>query len=362
MRKPAGTWLANDKVYSFSSFVEATGQPLVDLSLFLTPKNYIAVTRPLYSALFPWSLQYPGPLRLRERAKLRCEHLGLSATDIDSSFDPQSTKQAQGLMAGPPASFLEQTRSTTKTVMDKTQLANKIRLDGLATEFLQPIQELLGAKEYLLSEKQPSGLDCLVVGYLSLVLQPRLPQPWLSNKVRLSFARLCGYVENLQRTFYTISPEDKNHPRAEQSSGLATTSYPERKQGVGDTLPWVVPVPQRNIETQSLLLENVLDSLPLIKQLRATARLDRSLLEQHIEAKSTIGTWINGRNTGAGVMGLVALTAGLSLLVPSLLSAGTIFTSRQNRRESEKSNLDDYGEAGAALAVLADQMDQGVRI
>lgn len=259
---------------SFSAFLEAS--PLLDLSLFLTSKNYTGATRPLCSTVFPWPLQFIAPLRLRDRAEARCQHLGFSDLDVDSDKDPRPADPGAEPIWDLPSTLLDRPRAKVSSVLEK---ANRIRQNAWSESFFDPLQELLGEKRYLLSEQQPSSLDCLAMGYLTLALLPELPQPWLAGKMRLSFERLCGYADNLRGLFYNVPPDDYNEPKMNTDSVAADNPFAEQHQPqVREALPWVV---------SSVLLNNALESLPFVKQLRSTARLRNSFLQEAVEDSST---------------------------------------------------------------------------
>ncbi|KAI9777369.1 MAG: hypothetical protein M1816_004738 [Peltula sp. TS41687] len=308
---------------AFSTYLKATGRPLLDLSLFLTPENYRGATRPLCSALFPWTLRYLAPLRLRDRAKARCQHLGLSGLEVDSDFDDlRPTDPGAEPSWDLPSAPLDRPRAKVSSLLEK---ANRIRLDTLSENLLDPLQELLGTKQFLLSE-QPSSLDCLAMGYLSLALLPDIPQPWLGEKMRFRFGRLCGYFVNL-RLFHEVGPDGFTEPKTDADIVAADDSSGEKPHDKDqEVLPWADASGTFESKAHSVWLNATLDSLPFIKHLRAATRLRHLLLRETAKQGSIHPGFLRIRFTD-----LVAIAVGLSVAVSYLLSVSRGTMLRQRR-------------------------------
>ncbi|KAI9780152.1 MAG: hypothetical protein M1839_006989 [Geoglossum umbratile] len=327
---------------AFSSLVEANGRSLLDLSLLVSSKNYEAVTRPLYSAILPWPIQYFTPPKLRSAAKTRTEHLGLSALDIDAPNE-KGTSQASASTATLAAHIphsLRRPKETVTTVLTQPLHASQFRLDALMTSVLEPLQELLGEKRFFFSDKQISSLDCLVLGYLALFLYPDLPQSWLADTMRSKYAKLCGYVDDLRGRFLGCPITIHDFRIANQEASL---------QGRGGNktlhytvLPWGTPGNRGFSQVGNLLLENIADSLPLVQHLPRSNRPNGTTGGDRVKDPNS------GDNGNAPRQALnsqaLAITAGVSAALGYLLYAGL------SRGETQKASLRDLGEAGAILS------------
>ncbi|KAL6242327.1 hypothetical protein RBB50_010875 [Rhinocladiella similis] len=177
---------------AFSSFVESRGQPLLDLSLYVSSDNYFNTTRPALAQVLAWPNSWVLPHQLRERAKKRSDHLGLSSLDLDNAQDDQ--KEDAGLTAHIPKS-LRKPKQTVTSLLGRSMQKNKFRLDAVTAEFLEPVAEMLGDKKFLLAE-QESSLDCLVLGYLALMQRPQMPQAWIRDTLRTKYSNLGRWAED----------------------------------------------------------------------------------------------------------------------------------------------------------------------
>lgn len=344
--------------YSFSSFIEAHGQPLLDLSLYVSSQNYASATRPAYAPILPWPSQWITPPRRRAAARARTRHLGLSALDVDSpdnkSTDNNNTPGAEQI----PASLLRRPRETLTSLLSDPQHKHHIRLHTLTGRFLQPLQDLLGTKTFFFAGERPSSLDCLAVAYLALALFADLPQPWLAESITTGFGRLGGYVHNLVGRFFggAVSVEEAllaGVDSAEQ--GGAEADRDQRARGKG-ALPWKAPERGGLLAIGSLVLENVLDSIPLVDQLRASNRLSRAAEENSSmteEEKKQVQAIAAARRRELFSQ-VVTVGAGVSAFVGYLVYNGVISLSTGEEEVEEgweKRSLADMGEAGAMLAM-----------
>lgn len=120
-------------------------------------------------------------------------------------------------------------------------------------------------------------------------------------------------------------------------------------------LPWRAPERGGLLAIGSLVLENVLDSIPLVDQLRASNRLSRAANESGYmpeEEKKQVQAVATARRRELFSQ-VVTVGAGLSAFVGYLFYNGIISLSTDNGEEEggEKRNLADMGEAGAMLAM-----------
>ncbi|KAH0543109.1 hypothetical protein FGG08_002535 [Glutinoglossum americanum] len=329
---------------AFSSLVEANARSLLDLSLFVSSKNYEAVTRPLYSAVLPWPIQYFSLPKLRSAAKARTDHLGFSSLDVDTAGEKEaSTSAAASASLIPPS--LRHSKETLRTVLTQPVHASQFRLDALIASVLDPLQELLGEKQFFLSDTQVSSLDCLVLGYLALFLYPDLPQSWLADTMRRKYARLCGYVSGHHGRFFgcPITIHDfriANHEvKLQELDGSRAAHY--------TVLPWATPNTGGFVQISSLLLESVTDLLPL-NHIPKINRTNGTTGGIHTTNADSDSVGIVPRNWALSSQ-VLATVAGVSAALGYLLYAGLSQGERQ-----EKTSLRDLGEAGAILSGIVD--------
>lgn len=89
--------------------------------------------------------------------------------------------------------------------------AARFRLDALSGELLEPLADLIGEHSHIFRGSQPSSLDCLVFGYLSLLFYPALPQAWLREIIQTKYPRIKTYLQRMRRQLLqdeVISPAD----------------------------------------------------------------------------------------------------------------------------------------------------------
>lgn len=328
--------------YSFSSFVESHGQPLLDLSLYVSSENFTTITRPLYNTIQPFPMPYLTPNSIRAAAKLRTDHLGLSGLDID--IDETRTQH----------SIIPESLRTSRTTVSSLLAASpeahaQIRLDALARNFLEPLRDLLGEKKYFASDRQFSSLDCLVLGYLSLMLVPDLPQRWLSKIMRANFSGLCAWTEELRIEVFgpAVTVED-----ALFKSPGASASAAKQQIGKNYSLPWAAPQDRGVIGVGQTYLATLANSIPVLGEYR------RNIREEQLSQKKTEE---EPSSTLRAAMIAGGIFASAALLVGYVFQQGIIPLGGEEPERQKGSGLDAFGEAGAALSIYANQMDAEVQ-
>ena len=327
----------------FSSFVESHGQPLLDLSLYVSSENYTTITRPLYNTIQPFPMPYLTPNTIRTAAKLRTDHLGLSGLDIDTD----GTRNHHSII---PES-LRTSRTTVSSLLAATpEVHTRIRLDALARNFLEPLRDLLGEKNYLISDKQFSSLDCLALGYLSLMLIPDLPQPWLSKTMRTNFSGLCAWTEELKTRVFgpAVTVEDA---LLRNSGDPASVEGKQVEKNI--FLPWAAPQDRGAVGVGRTYLAILANSIPVVGEYR------RNMREEELIQKKTKAVPSPAVQVATIASGILA-SAGL-LLVGYLFHQGIISLGAVEPERQRSNGLDAFGEAGAALSIYANQMDAEVQ-
>ncbi|EMD65758.1 hypothetical protein COCSADRAFT_114916 [Bipolaris sorokiniana ND90Pr] len=229
---------------AFGTFLQATATPLVDLSLYVSAENYNKTTASAYTAILPWYANYTVPPRRRDLARMRTAHMGLSSLDVDTSAEEEfapgrgtasSEYEAAKRAAGIPTESQPRSLNIGRGrglggLLGGQVYAARFRLDALSAELLDPLSDLLGKNKYLFRGDQPSSLDCLAFGYLSLLIYPPVPQAWLRETIRAKYPRIGAYVHRLHRDLFheeEVSPAD-----------IWAVSTGKSNIATSTTLPW----------------------------------------------------------------------------------------------------------------------------
>ncbi|EDN98128.1 hypothetical protein SS1G_12985 [Sclerotinia sclerotiorum 1980 UF-70] len=335
---------------AYSAFIQMHGQPLLDLSLYVSSQNYTEITRPIFNTIQSFPLPYLTPPHLRTEAKKRTEYLGLSSLDIDTEDGDKSRDSSiipESLRRG------KQTVSSLLAASPETNA--QIRLDALATDFFESIQELKGKKRYLVSDSQISSLDCLALGFISLMLYPELPQPWLSRTMRRKFPLLVKWVQELKDEMW--------HAVVTLDDAMLTQSSANAVQQ-NKILPWQAPESCGILNVGGIFWTSLADSLPVVGQRRKDNRMHRYSGEAGKDSSSSSGSNIWTYITTAG-----SLVAAFGLVAGYALHEGLIQIPEHwpGKKENENENgsksgntqsLNDLGEAGQTLFAFADHMDE----
>lgn len=318
----------------FSAFLESNGQLLLDLSLYVSSQNYYATTSPAYGSILTWPNQWILPPKLRNAAKHRTEHLGLSALDLEATEEQQREREraATGVSAGQiPASLITRPRETVSTLLGKTAQYSQFRLDGLTAELFEPLEQLLGAKKYLLSDgQQPSSLDMLVLGYLSLVLFPEVPSKWLRESLRTKTPRLAKYVERMRdECFGGVVQLEEAFP---DTAEIKIKSF----------LPWRQPERINAVKIGSTLLNTLADATPILKDFRMNSRLQQSAKsmggsKEEFDSKNAeaVSVYANAQRRDLYIS-IASVAAGLAAMVGYLTYNGVIVFGSEDDYEEEE--------------------------
>ncbi|TPX22565.1 hypothetical protein DIZ76_014441 [Coccidioides immitis] len=325
---------------AFSSFLELHGQSLIDLSLYVSSDNYTSVTSPAYGTLLQWPNQWIIPPQVRSQAKARTEHLGLSSLDLDAvEEERQQGRDINSVAAGQiPRSLATRPPQTVSGLLGKPSQKSRIRLEGLTASFVEPLQEMLEKKGYLLSDNIPSSLDCLALGYLSLAMVPELPFPWLKDDIQAQAPRLGAYVKKLGTRCFGGSVD-----AAAVLSGI--------QAGTGSRLPWQIP---ERISLGGIglrIFEGIADSIPVVKDIRLSRRLKQMGQDRSLESEEVLALADGYKREALTSAATVAL--GLGMFMFYLFTAGPLQVSfateddhSSSSAENEEAGGDDSEEKG----------------
>lgn len=323
---------------AFSSFVESHGQLLIDLSLYISSHNYGSVTRPLYNTIQSFPLPYLTPPSFRAAAKQRTAHLGLSSLDVDTEEEDADMSQESSII---PKSLRRPKNTVTSLLAASPEANARIKLDALATSYFEPLQKIKAEKPYFVSDSQFSSLDCLALGYLSLMLVPELPQPWLAKVMRSKFPALCSWTTQTMDSVFGGSVD---------VGDALLTAGADKNSAQKAHLPWAQPKNGGALGSGKVFLSSMADSIPVVGQLRRNTRM-----RQH--GGKTLDDELQGSSwQSLAVVG--SLIASLGLVAGYMFQQGFISLPYAAEPEKERRpGFDAFGDAGAVLSVYANQLD-----
>ncbi|KAJ6079477.1 hypothetical protein N7467_009230 [Penicillium canescens] len=339
---------------AFSSFIESRGQPLLDLSLYVTSQNYYNNTSPAYGALLQWPNQWILPPKLHGSAKSRTEYLGLSSLDLQAMEEQRKREHSAAVASGQiPKNFIQQPRETVSKLLGRTAQHNQFRLEALTAEFFEPLEAMLARKSYLLPDQSgnPSSLDCIALGYLALALVPELNFPWLRDAMRAKAPQVTAYTERMRSRCFGDVDVKIEHAFQPVSVG------PEAELA---KLPWRAPERVSVAAVGSTLLSTLADNTPFLREIRQNRRLkqavqsdgDFSPVQKHLLAQ-----YADSSNKDM-LVSVVAAVAGTAALVGYMVHVGLLSFSGGGHAEEEDDEVEgevthlDPGSAADFLGAL----------
>ena len=303
---------------SFLSHIQHHLLPLLDVNLYISSLNY-PLTRKAWTQTLAFPSQYHFVLFRRTLAHQRTAHLNLAALNLDAPKEEtdNSAKQTSVL----PEHLRSIIKPSVSSLLKKTAASDRFRLDALIDAALEPLSELLGDKSWFLSNDEPSTLDALALGYLSLAMVPDLPSSWLREGIETKYPKLKDFVERGIKDTYggATSVEDALEPQ--------NTSK----------LPWraskPVTVGQRVTSTMTAIWEG----LPL-PQIRSD------------EPKTAPpGTSAQGQAATSSIP-FIAATATMTAIAAA--AAAYYYGYPQIFNAPAEKNINDFGEAGTLLSSM----------
>ncbi|KAL1957261.1 hypothetical protein VTO42DRAFT_6167 [Malbranchea cinnamomea] len=343
---------------AFSSFIESHGQPLIDLSFYVSSENYRKATMSAYAPILRWPNQWIVPPKIRSVAKTRTEHLGLSSLDVDATEEERrQAREANTAAAQIPKSLATRPRETVSSALSKTAQQNRIRLEGMTGAFAEPLEELRSHKRYLLSEEFPSSLDCLALGYLSLAVIPELPYPWLRDGIKSQTPGLVGYTERLRSQCFggtvdvaTALSDPSTTPDSQPHSSTGLRHHHE--------LPWQPPERLNLAGIGKRIWDVLLDSIPVVRDVRTSRRLQKAGEEIPEGVERDLVIQVARAQRYNSYLSIGTVVGGLGLLVWYTLTAGVLSMEYEDEEEEEEeeavqeqSTPSPWGEAGAILDI-----------
>lgn len=231
---------------AYATFLASTAAPLLALNLYVSSANWAAVTRPAYSSVLPFPLTWTEPPTVRRRMCDVAAHLGLSDLNIDEQAEDK--KQAAAAASEDSRGFLKvperlrRLNRGVKAALSPEQTA-LFRLEATGIECLGVLADLKGRRHeegrpFFFGGQKATTLDCLAFGYLSLMLVPEVPRPWLRDLMRRRYDCLCVFVDGVRDELYGgdvaaslpwSKEEDKSEPwrMTRFARGIVEASLPD---------------------------------------------------------------------------------------------------------------------------------------
>lgn len=204
---------------AYTTFLQTTAPPLLALSLYVSSANWAAATRPAFTTLLPFPLAWTEPPAVRRRMCHVAAHLGLSDLNIDAAGreDEGSSTDDRGFLKIPERLRPRGPRGV-RAALSPEQTA-LFRLEAAAGEGCLAVLEDLkrqgeldgrrffwfgndhdddGKTTTTAAQDKPTSLDCLAFAYLSLMLVPEVPRPWLRDLIRRRYECLSLYVDGIR--------------------------------------------------------------------------------------------------------------------------------------------------------------------
>ncbi|EKG15501.1 Mitochondrial outer membrane translocase complex Tom37/Metaxin [Macrophomina phaseolina MS6] len=355
---------------AFTSFLRTNALPLLDLALYTSAANYYQATAPAFTALLPWHLNYTVPPARRDAARARTQHLGLSSLDIDTVDDSptEDSFSANKKNAGinddrGPAPYRQSIlpfarKNGLRNLLSQPEYAARFKLDALANDCLVPLDALLGQnedKELLLSPPHPTTLDCLALGYLSLMLYPELPSPWLADTLRVRFPRLAAYTDRMRAlTIGSVDAKPSDLMALNDLRGSNTELIAKGRRELGLVLPWAIAAPPSIIGTAGNIAWSIATRLPVVK--RALVK-DPVMPPAGRPRYAPNETLLNSLTALAGAVAAGVL--GAAYYVQKNPNPGDVIFRNEDAAASPwgGGGFGELGNSGSALAALGHQLD-----
>lgn len=279
---------------ALTSFITTHAPTLLSISLYVSSENYRLSTRPAFTALLPWHANYILPPRRRVAARAMTDHLNISSIDVDSVHEDSNSSLGGGVGKDPNqqgfeaqakdrASLLLPRKDTIRSLLQRPEHAAIFRLHAVAEEFFAPLRDMLGEKnEFLLGTQEPTEVDCLACGFLSLMLFPDVPQAWLAKTMKEKHGNLVRFVERMHKKLRLAT-------KVEDVMDLANCVTQEnvvgRRKARSMSLPWSPPAKPTILETVRRISTELVEHVAYFKSPPTVVHLHsirRSLWKEHL--------------------------------------------------------------------------------
>ena len=209
-------------------------------------------------------------------------------------------------------------------LLGKTSQQNQFKLEALTEEFFEPLEEILGSKQYFLSDAAPSSLDCLALGHLALASVPDLQYPWLRDAMQAKSPRLTAYAARMRPRCF--------------GSGVEVGPALSGEQSTTSPLPWQAPERTNLCKVGSTILNTLADATPIVRDVRNHNRL-REAAESSDSGlsgieKRTLSQYATGQKKDT-YLSIAMVAGGVAALVGYALHVG-LFSIKIEREEEEE--------------------------
>jgi hypothetical protein len=323
-------------------FIQQRGQALLDLYLYVSSNNYWETISPAFTKILPWYANYVIPPARRKAATARTAHLGLRSLDLDSAQDAAGEENSSAFKSDSSAPSFA-TQSSPEQILNRQKSlhwlrnqthSDKFRLHQLTNEFFAPLEKLLDNEKFLMTSDNPTSLDYLALGYLSLMLYAPVPQLWLADALKKRYPKLRAYTDRMYK--HTFGSSDLKWTERLFKSSSPSTS---------DSLRYVG--------------RSILDSVFPWKK---TVTVDQTSQAKSSPPPTTLSPLLSF--SFQTLVWSAALLGGVAFAATKLIAITPTRESKFSTHESDylqPTRLSDLGEAGASLAALGYQMDLEAR-
>jgi sorting and assembly machinery component 37 len=331
---------------ALNSFITTHAPTLLSISLYVSSENYRHATRPAFTALLPWHANYILPPRRRAAARAMTDHLNISSIDVDSVHEDNNSSlggvgkdpNQEGFesQAKDRASLLLPRKDTVRSLLQRPEHAAIFRLHAVAEEFFAPLRDMMGEKnEFLLGTEEPTEVDCLAYGYLSLMLYPDVPQAWLAKTMKEKHGNLVKFVERMHKK---LELETKVADVMDLAQCKSQENVTGRRKARSMNLPWSPPARPTILETVSRISTELVEQVPYFKSPPTVVHLHNI---RHSIWKRHLPTVIFGTIVSIALGSYYAIQTGL-----------LVWPHGEHIQIFGRKRFADYGHLGAALSGL----------
>jgi hypothetical protein len=237
-------------------------------------------------------------------------------------------------------------------MLKRPENAARFKLDSLCAAYLDPLDSLLSGKETIFDTAKPTSLDCLALGYVSLMVFPTLHQPWLSDTIKSRYSAVAQYARRHRLTLFgrEVLPEAVLSINALAPSDRTHSSIRAARRTLSLDLPWSPLATRSASATAAAVGQELFDSLPGISHLRGWgSSLSTVKPATPIEKRGSETSTVSFPLAVVTLTGFVALAASAAYwqVGPMAGLGSSAEASSQGQNHSE---------AGALLAALGERL------
>jgi hypothetical protein len=316
-------------IIAWTHFIRSKCRQLLDLYLYVSTENYYGATKPTWTKLLPWSSKFIVPPAERQRAKNRTAHLGMSGLDLDE-VEKAKSEGGEGIMnQGASATLINQQRRL-RNLLRQPEYVDSFKLNALIDQFCSPFEEQIGMQNWLVTDgEHPTSVDCVLAGYLMVMLHADVPKRWLRNAIEKRSHQLRAWEKRMQ-TVLARGLEGVQFRTAEKPTLIHGFSF------VGNHLLKLIPL---------------FDRPEILRVPGSVSALERQQRSKSVFEKFKI---LQILTVTVGALGITGLSVLGYLQWHSKRDGDYAITASPRNR-----TLADFGEAGEFLSVFGNRMAFG---